>query len=142
MKVECKAPDTLGSPIVFHDKLEIDPPKIGVDPESLYAIADNSWRVFNLPEYKEQYRAYLSRMPDFSHYHQIRAHPGKSSVEAESTQNALAFHGSMRIIRNGITQEIQGSGHHGPDMSGMQAVRAGKGYRPIFAPPVATRSVA
>jgi hypothetical protein len=127
---------------VFHDKLEIDPPKVGVDPDSLYAIADQSWRVFNQSEYREQYRAYLSRMPDFSYFHQTRKLPGFSSVDAETTQNALAFQGSMRIVRpNGVVQEIHGSGHHGADMVGIAATRAGKGMRPIFTPPTSMRLI-
>lgn len=131
------------SPIVFHDKLEIDPPKMGIDPESMYAIADSSWRVFNQPDYREQYRAYLNRMPDFSYYHQTRKLPGYSSVDAESIQNALAFQGSMRIVKPGagVLQEIHGSGHHGADMIGIAAIRAGKGIRPITVPPTAMRLV-
>lgn len=131
------------SPIVFHDKLELDPPKHTVDPESLYAVADSSWRVFNNPDYREQYRAYLARMPDFSYYHQTRKLPGYSSVDAESTQNALAFAGSMRIVKPGVglLQEIHGSGHHSADMVGIAATRNGKGMRPIIAPPTAMRLV-
>ena len=131
------------SPIVFHDKLEIDPPRMGIDPDSLYAISDGSWRVFNRPEYREQYRSYLARMPDFSYFHQTRKLPGYSSVDFETTQNALAFQGSMRIVRNtnGVRDEIHGSGHHGADMVGIAAVRAGKGMRPITAPPTAMRLV-
>jgi len=131
------------SPIVFHDKLELDPPKHGIDPESMYAVADSSWRVFNNPDYREQYRAYMNRMPDFSYYHQTRKLPGYSSVDAESVQNALAFQGSMRIVKPGVglLQEIHGSGHHGADMVGIAATRAGKGLRPIVSPPTAMRLV-
>jgi hypothetical protein len=131
------------SPIQFHDRLEMDSPKMGVDPESLYAITDNSWRVFNNPEYREQYRAYLSRMPDFSYFHQTRKLPGYGSVDAESTQNALAFAGSMRIVRPGmgILQEIHGSGHHSADYVGVSAIRAGKGTRPTMSAPTAMRLV-
>jgi hypothetical protein len=131
------------SPIVFHDKLEIDPPRMGIDPESLYVISDPSWRVFTRPDYREQYRAYLHRMPDFSYFHQTRKLPGYSAVDFESTQNALAFQGSMRIIRKGgYVTEINGSGHHGADMVGIAAVRAGKGMRPITTAPQAMRLVA
>jgi len=81
-------------------------------------------------------------MPDFSYFHQTRKLPGYSSVDAESVQNALAFQGSMRIVRNGqVVQEIHGSGHHGADMTGIAAMRAGKGLRPIFTPPTAMRLV-
>ena len=125
---------------MFHDKLEQDPPKCSLDPDSLYAIADNSWRVFNQPEYREQYRAYLARMPDFSYFHQTRKLPGYSSVDAESTQNAFAFQGSMRIVRsNNSVQETRGSGHHGADDVGIAAIRAGKGMRPMTSAPVAIR---
>jgi hypothetical protein len=116
---------------------------MGIDPESLYAVADSSWRVFNQADYREQYRAYLARMPDFSYFHQTRKLPGFGSVDAESVQNALAFQGSMRIIKPGVgvLQEIHGSGHHGPDMIGIAATRAGKGMRPMFTPPTAMRLV-
>ena len=113
-----------------------------VDPESLYTVSDNNWRVFNQSEYREQYRAYLARMPDFSYYHATRKLPGFSSVDSESAQSALAFQGSMRIVRDGqVIQEIHGSGHHGPDMTGVAAMRSGKGTRPIFTPPTAMRIV-
>ena len=124
-----------------HPRLEIDPPRHSPDPEQLYTIADSSWRVFNNTEYREQYRAYLARMPDFSYYHQTRKLPGYASVDAESVQNALAFQGSMRIIRNGLVQETHGSGHHGADMVGIASMRAGKGMRPIMTPPTAMRIV-
>ena len=126
---------TWPSPIVFHDKLEIDPPKYSIDPDSLYAVADSSWRVFNQPEYREQYRAYLARMPDFSYFHQLKKLPGVASVDAESTQNALAFQGSMEIIRTHGSVKTSGSGHHGADYVGVAAMRAGKGVRPITSAP-------
>lgn len=129
------------SPIVVHDRLEYDCPKVSPDPDSVYAIADNSWRVFNNPEYREQYRAYLQRMPDFSYYHQTRKLPGYASVDAETVQNALAFQGSMRIVRGHMVQEINGSGHHGADYVGIASLRAGKGTRQIMAPPTAMRIV-
>jgi hypothetical protein len=131
------------SPIQFHDRLEIDPPKMGIDPESLYAVTDSSWRVFNQADYREQYRAYLARMPDFSYFHQTRKNPGFGSVDAESVQNVLAFQGSMRIVKPGVgvLQEIHGSGHHCPDMIGIAATRAGKGMRQLFTPPTAMRLV-
>lgn len=133
---------TWPSPIVFHDKLEHDPPKNSIDPDSLYAIADSSWRVFNQSDYREQYRAYLNRMPDFSHFHQTRKNAGLSSVDSESSQNALAFQGTMKIIRNnGVALEILGSGHHGADFIGAAGVRAGRGIRPLMSAPASIRLV-
>ena len=131
------------SPICFHDKLESDPPKMGIDPDSMYAIADSNWRVFNQGDYREQYRAYLQRMPDFSYFHQTRKQPGYSSVDAETTQNALAFQGSMRIVKpgQGVLQEINGSGHHSSDYVGVAGLRAGKGTRQIISAPAPMRMV-
>ena len=131
------------SPIQFHDKLDSEPVKHGIDPESMYAVADSSWRVFNHPDYREQYRAYLNRMPDFSYYHQTRKLPGYSSVDAETTQNALAFAGSMRIVKPGVglMQEVHGSGHHSADYIGVSAIRAGKGTRPTMVAPAPMRLV-
>jgi hypothetical protein len=127
------------SPIQFHDKLDIDPPRHSVDPEALYAVSDPEWRVFNRPIYREQYRGYLQRMPDFSYFHQTRKLPGYASVEAETTQNALAFQGSMRIINGLAREEIHGSGHHGPDYNGVAMLRSGKGTRPIMGAPTPMR---
>jgi hypothetical protein len=45
------------------------------------------------------------------------------------------------VRSNGMRDEIHGSGHHGADMIGISAVRAGKGMRPITAPPTAMRLV-
>jgi hypothetical protein len=60
-------------------------------------------------------------------------------VESETTQNALAFQGSMRIVRGLSKEEIHGSGHHGPDYSGVSMLRAGKGMRPIMSAPTPMR---
>ena len=114
---------------------------MGIDPESLYAVTDSSWRVFNQADYREQYRAYLARMPDFSYFHQTRKLPGFGSVDAESVQNALAFQGSMRIIRQGRNEEVMGSGHHGPDYVGVSGIRAGKGIRPVTGAPTTMRLI-
>ena len=127
------------SPIQFHDKLELDSPKHAIDPEGLFNVFDQEWRVFNKPTYREQYRAYLQRMPDFSYYQQTRKEPGYAAVDAETTQNALAFQGSMRIVRGLSKEEIHGSGHHGADYSGVAMLRAGKGMRPIMSAPTPMR---
>lgn len=127
------------SPIQFHDRLEVDAPRHSVDPEALYSVSEPEWRVFNKATYREQYRAYLHRMPDFSYFHQTRKLPGYASVEAESTQSALAFQGSMRIVNGLVREEIHGSGHHGPDYVGVAMLRAGKGTRPIISAPTPMR---
>ena len=127
------------SPIQFHDRLEPEGARHSVDPEALYSVSDPEWRVFNRPLYREQYRAYLQRMPDFSYFHQTRKLPGYASVESETTQNALAFQGSMRLTRGLSREEIHGSGHHGPDYVGVAMLRAGKGTRPIIAAPTPMR---
>ncbi len=129
------------SPIQFHDKLDIEPQRHSVDPEALYAVSENEWRVFNRTPYREQYRAYLQRMPDFSYFHQTRKLPGYASVEAESTQTSLAFQGSMRIVNGLVKEEIHGSGHHGPDYVGVAMQRAGKGTRPIISAPTPMRLI-
>ena len=127
------------SPIQFHDKLDMEAAHHAIDPEGLFNISDPTWRVFNKPTYREQYRAYLQRMPDFSYYHNTRKQPGLAAVESETTQNALAFQGSMRILRGLNREEIHGSGHHGPDYVGVSMLRAGKGMRPITSAPMPMR---
>ena len=134
------------SPIVFHDRnLNVDePPRLSPDPESIYVLQDGNMRVFNTELYREQYRAYLNRMPDFSYFHQIRKNPGQASVDMETSQNARAFQGTYKIryLDGGRPmEEINGSGHHGPDYVGVAAIRAGKGSKPASGPPQPMRMV-
>ena len=122
------------SPIVFLDKnLNVDePPRLAPDPDSIYVLQDANMRVFNTDIYREQYRAYLQRMPDFTYHHQIRKPPGQASMDMETSVNALAFQGSYKLrYLDGArpTEEINGSGHHGPDYTGVAMLRAGKGVR-------------
>ena len=123
------------SPIVFHDRYLNQPaPKLSPDPDSIYVVQNEAMRVFNSEIYREQYRMYLNRMPDFSYFHQVRKPPGNASIDMETTQNALAFQGTFRLRRfeNNTSQleETLGSGHHGPDYVGVAMLRAGKGVKP------------
>jgi hypothetical protein len=123
------------SPIVFHDKFLNQPaPKLSPDPDSIYVVQNENMRVFNSDVYREQYRAYLMRMPDFSYFHQVRKPPGNASIDMETTQNALAFQGTFRLKRHDAAgptvEETQGSGHHGADYVGVAMLRAGKGVKP------------
>ena len=134
------------SPIVFHDKnLNSDePPRLSPDPESIYVLQDANMRVFNMEPYREQYRAYLQRMPDFSYFHMTRKPPGQASVDMESAQNALAFQGTYTIrYRDGARppETVSGSGHHGPDFVGCAAIRAGKGSKAAPSAPQTMRMV-
>ena len=120
------------SPIVFHDNfLNREPPRISPDPDSVYVVQDADMRVFNKDIYREQYRAYHERMPDFSYFHQVRKPPGQASIDMETHQNALAFQGTYRVkAANGATLlEVAGSGHHGADAIGVASIRAGKGMK-------------
>ena len=134
------------SPIVFHDKNlgAEEPPRLSPDPESIYVVQDANMRVFNDDTYREQYRAYLNRMPDFSYLHLTRKAPGQASVDMETSSNSLAFQGTYRLrFRDGTrpTEEINGSGHHGPDFVGCATIRSGKGTKPMAAAPQLMRMV-
>jgi hypothetical protein len=60
----------------------------------------------------------------------MRKSAGQASAESETHTDSLAFQGSMRIKEGGrVLQDIQGSGHHGPDYVGIASVRAGKGIK-------------
>ena len=81
-------------------------------------------------------------MPDFSYFHQVRKPPGQAAVDMETSQNALAFQGSYKIrYANGMIEEVHGSGHHGPDFTGVAMLREGKGVRPDAKAPTTTRLV-
>lgn len=123
------------SPIVFHDKFLNQPaPKLSPDPDSIYVVQNENMRIFNNDIYREQYRMYLNRMPDFSYFHQVRKPPGNASIDMETTQNALAFQGTFRLKRfdnhSCQVEETLGSGHHGADYVGVAMLRAGKGVKP------------
>jgi hypothetical protein len=134
---------TWPSPIVVHDTLDVEPPPFAVDPDGLYTISDPTWRVFNDPAYREQYRNYLPMIPDFTYIHSMRKEPGYASVDSEASQSGLCFCGTYRIctVNNGIVQreEIMGNGHHGPDFVGVAPVRNGKGMRNTYGAPIATK---
>lgn len=134
------------SPIVFHDKYLNQPaPKLSPDPDSIYVVQNENMRIFNNDVYREQYRMYLQRMPDFSYFHQVRKPPGNASIDMETTQNALAFQGTFRLKRldgGGVPiEETLGSGHHGPDYVGVAMLRAGKGVKPEAKAPSLLRMI-
>jgi hypothetical protein len=103
---------------------------MAVDKENLELTDVEDFRVFNAELYKDQYNEYKKKMPPFHELHKMRKSAGMASAEAETQSDALAFQGSMRIKEEGrLIQDIQGSGHHGPDYVGVASVRAGKGIK-------------
>lgn len=130
-------PSNWPSPIVFYDKSIRD----AGDEEGVEVVArqgyDNNelldctpFQVFNSQVYRADYINYRDAMPDFYQLHHTRKDAGNSTHENETTSEVLAFEGSMRI-RSGdrIVREIDGSGHHGKDFTGVASIRAGKGYK-------------
>jgi hypothetical protein len=122
------------SPIVFHDNYNEHSAKtsstLPLDYDNLQVVDVDEFRVFNNPLYAAAYTDYKSMMPAFHDMHIMRKSAGQASAEAETQTDSLAFQGSMRVKENGIVlQDIQGSGHHGPDYTGVASVRAGKGQK-------------
>ena len=136
------------SPIVFHDmhNPSRDPgpsnETLPLDYDNIQVLAVDDFRVFNNPLYTHSYGAYRDLMPPFHELHKMRKGAGQSSADAETHIDALAFQGSMRIKSKGmVVQEIQGSGHHGPDYVGVASVRAGKGIKYTGQAPALTHMV-
>ena len=124
------------SPIVFHDSRAgsshhgADKETLPVDYDNLQVIDVDEFRVFNNSLYAGPYGQYRALMPHFHEMHLMRKTAGQSSADAETHTDSLAFQGSMKIKENGIVvQEVHGSGHHGPDYTGIASVRAGKGQK-------------
>ena len=124
------------SPIVFHDSRAgsshhgADKETLPVDYDNLQVIDVDEFRVFNNPLYAGSYGQYRALMPHFHEMHLMRKTAGQSSADAETHTDSLAFQGSMKIKENGmVVQEVHGSGHHGPDYTGIASVRAGKGQK-------------
>lgn len=123
------------SPVVFYDSYAPGRSNTGretlaIDYDNLQTVDVEEFRVFNNELYGPSYLQYREMMPDFRSLHVTRKSAGQSSADAETGTDCLAFQGSMRIKENGvIVQDIQGSGHHGPDYVGVASVRAGKGQK-------------
>jgi hypothetical protein len=120
------------SPIVFydtHNERENARETLPLDYDNVQAVDVEEFRVFNNSLYDAAYKEYKALMPDFRTMHMTRKSAGQSSADAETSTDCLAFQGSMRVKEGGVTQEIQGSGHHGPDYVGVASVRAGKGQK-------------
>ena len=121
------------SPIVYYDRGNNSAPSsTSADFDNIHVVEVDQFRVFNNELYKNGYGAYKGKMPDFWDLHKIRKNAGTAAVENEAQSDALAFQGTMRTLSadNGaLIQEIQGSGHHGPDFVGCASLRAGKGYK-------------
>jgi hypothetical protein len=133
------------SPIVFHDKYSgsgAGKETLPLDYDNLQVIDVDEFRVFNNPLYTESYGQYRNMMPPFHEMHLQRKTAGQSSADAETHPDSLAFQGSMRIKENGaVLQDIQGSGHHGPDYTGVASVRAGKGQKSAGVAPILHRLI-
>ena len=137
------------SPIVFHDSFSPSsapaPEKatLPLDYDNLQVVDVEQFRVFNNQLYHDPYRQYRGMMPAFHEMHMMRKSAGQSSADAETHTDSLAFQGSMRIKEagRGVVEEIQGSGHHGPDYTGVASVRAGKGQKVAVQAPIPHRLI-
>lgn len=137
------------SPIVFHDSYRPSnasaPTKetLPLDYDNLQVVDVEQFRVFNNDLYHGAYSQYHAMMPAFHEMHMMRKSAGQSSADSETHTDSLAFQGSMRIkeLGRGVVEEIHGSGHHGPDYSGVASVRAGKGQKVAGAAPTLHRLI-
>jgi hypothetical protein len=134
------------SPIVFHDNDNDHSTKtsstLPLDYDNLQVVDVQEFRVFNNPLYSGAYSEYKNMMPAFHDMHIMRKSAGQASAEAETQTDSLAFQGSMRVKENGVViQDIQGSGHHGPDYTGVASVRAGKGQKVAGQAPILHRLI-
>ena len=115
------------SPIAFHSSAE---GKLPCDPDNIMSV--NAPDMFPMwsATYKERFKKYQRNMPDFTQLHLCNKTAGECAQEnLSSTQNALAFLGSMRIRKSDgqMISEVHGCGHHGPDYVGVSSRRNGKG---------------
>jgi hypothetical protein len=123
------------SPIVFYDTYQSRDGQqaqeaLPIDYDNVQMVNVEDFRVFNNVLYEGPYASYKNMMPEFRTMHMSRKTAGQSSADSETATDCLAFQGSMRIKEGGaMIQEIQGSGHHGPDYVGIASVRAGKGQK-------------
>jgi hypothetical protein len=122
------------SPIVFYDTTaqgQRQGAHLALDYDNIHVADTSMFHVFNKDIYRNAYKVYQSKMPDFFNLHRIRKNAALAAVENEVTSDALAFQGTMRVLNESgnVIEEILGSGHHGPDFIGVASLRAGKGYK-------------
>jgi hypothetical protein len=119
------------SPIMFFDDYHKKNASLAMDSENIHVCDTNQFRVFNKGIYKNRYRPYKDKMPDFMSLHKIRKNAALAAVENEVSSDAHAFQGTMQILNSSgqPIEQILGSGHHGPDFIGASSLRAGKGYK-------------
>jgi hypothetical protein len=119
------------SPIVFYDTLGQLPVRAAADFDNVHVVEAEQFRVFNNPLYRNAYRPYQMKMPNFQELHSIRKNAGLAATENEASSEALAFQGTMRVLSGDgmVIDDVKGSGHHGPDFVGCASLRAGKGYK-------------
>jgi hypothetical protein len=123
------------NPIVFYDPNvdSDDLDRLTIDPDNLYTVTKPEMRVFR--RYENEYLRYIRALPDFRQLHVMRKVAGQQSIENETNQCALSFHGQLEIVDgNNYKEEIQGTGHLGPSYPGIASIREGKGYRPVGVP--------
>ena len=115
------------SPVSFHSS---SGGKLPCDPDNLLSVNDTDMFPMWSATYKERFLKYQAKMPDFTQLHLCNKTAGECTQEnLSSTQNAIAFLGSMRVLNEngGIISEVSGCGHHGPDYVGVASRRNGKG---------------
>jgi hypothetical protein len=134
------------SPVVFYDSYQPGQAQgreaLPIDYDNLQTVDMEGFRVFNNMLYYNAYSQYKRLMPEFKTMHITRKNAGQSSADSETATDCLAFQGSMRIKENGtLLQTIDGSGHHGPDYTGVASVRAGKGQKTAGVAPTMHRLI-
>jgi hypothetical protein len=134
------------SPMVFYDSYQpnqaVQREVLPLDYDNLQPVDVEEFRVFNNKLYHDAYSQYRTLMPEFKTLHITRKTAGQSSADAETATDCLAFQGSMRVKEGGaLLQTIDGSGHHGPDYTGVASVRAGKGQKTAGQAPILHRLI-
>jgi hypothetical protein len=121
------------SPILFIDnqKPESQVRTLSADADNIRSVPIEDFRVLNDEQLYPGYKLYKNKLPDYITLHSARKSAG-AEENNETVADALAFQGTMKVINSssrGEIENIQGSGHHGPDWVGVASIRAGKGYK-------------
>jgi hypothetical protein len=93
---DVKCGDVWPSPIIFHDDVDNKDPVFPVDGEHANPINCKNFRVFNKTDYKDEYKAYYDKMPNFTHLHNTKQ-AGLGAQENETSACSLAFQGSHKV---------------------------------------------
>jgi hypothetical protein len=125
------------NPLILHTKLHNQPS--AVPDRNLRSNNYSAHAPFLLDQANAQTKIYdhYYRAAGLDLWNQSHQSPGHLAYQNETDPYMYSFQGHMATILDGHREEIQGSGHLGPNFVGVASVREGRGMMPRGMPTLA-----